>query len=219
MKKLTMAIFLMLVLSVSATQVYALSAIDITPNPTISRTGNYSLGWEFTANADIWVTALGFYDAGQDGLNTTHEVGIFGLDQSLLTQTTVGSGTSATLDGWFRYNLVDNALKLSAGLTYLIAAVTTGDSFTERPLSFTSQPQITYVGRAYANVTSSTVVFPSKIYSFNGSYYYFGPNFQFVTEDPNKVVDPPLNTPEPSTLILLGLGLVSVAVLGRKKLS
>ena len=70
---------------------------------------NISTGWEFSVSGNITVNELGYYDSGDDGLNRSHEVGIFRLsDNTLLTSATVPSGVGATLDNGFRYVPVPN---------------------------------------------------------------------------------------------------------------
>jgi hypothetical protein len=82
---------------------------------------NTTVGASFTVgNQSILVTALGVYDADLDGLSESHTVGIWG-NSSLLNSTTIPSGTSATLDGSFRY-VVITPFTLLANTTYTIGA-------------------------------------------------------------------------------------------------
>jgi hypothetical protein len=208
MKKLTMTIFLILVLSVSATQVYALTAVDFT-NPTIWSSGGTDVtGWEFTVKTDIVVNALGFYDQNiNDPLKYDHKVGIFDATGTLLTPEGTTVKKDSTLDGSFRYASITNTL-LGAGKTYIIAGMSYKDEtgFIYSPFStFTlAEDYITYNRNRHKIGVGNELLFPTTTNPTKG---WFGVNFQFVA------------TPEPSTLILLGLGLVGIGVWGKKKLS
>ena len=83
--------------------------------------GSVTVGWEFTAQSDLWVTELGFFDLGQDGLNISHDVGIWDQDHNLLVSATVSAGTAAPVIGEYRYASVAPVL-LEAGHTFVIGA-------------------------------------------------------------------------------------------------
>jgi hypothetical protein len=80
-----------------------------------------TVGWEFTPQADIWVTDLGFFDLGQNGLNISHDIGIWDQDHQLIVSATVPGGTAAQLIGEYRYAPVAPVL-LMAGHTFVIGA-------------------------------------------------------------------------------------------------
>jgi hypothetical protein len=163
-------------------------AIDFT-TPTIDFTnGQWSLGFKFQANANVSVTALGFYDDGMNGLTESHDVGIYDDMGNLLASTTVTNADPLT--GWFRY--ADIApLALTAGDTYYIAAVTGTENYTWDPVGFTVDPAITFLGDRY--VSSSVLAFPS--FGPDGVTGYFGPNM---------LLDVPAAVPAPAGLVLLG---------------
>lgn len=79
------------------------------------------VGYRFTVGMrDIYVTDLGFWDMGQNGLNDPHPVGIYDIaTQSLVVSATVPSGKEGTLNGFFRYVPVPR-IKLMAGKQYVI---------------------------------------------------------------------------------------------------
>ncbi len=163
-------------------------------------------GWQFTANADVAVSALGVYDANQwtmptgsgDGLEYAHDVGIWDDHQTLITSATVPAGTSTTLIDGFRYVGIPG-VQLQAGRAYVIGAfyiagndaVGDGDAFIDvTPVQFHTDPSITHmVARRMVFVDGGgTLSFPTDSNDWPG---YFGPNFL---------------VPEPATLSLLALG-------------
>ena len=83
--------------------------------------GRVTVGWEFTAQSDLWVSELGFFDLGQDGLNISHDVGIWDQDQQLIVSATVSYGTAAQLIGEYRYASVAPVV-LASGQTFVIGA-------------------------------------------------------------------------------------------------
>lgn len=168
----------------------------------------FTLGFSFTANSSIDVSALGIFDDSQDGLLESHEIGIFDNSGNLLVSTTLGSGTSGTLINQFRYVNVA-PVTLSGGATYFVGAVyeTGADAliFPGGSTGFTTAPQITYDQSRFG--FGSTLTFPSG--SGGGGDGYFGPNFRFSP----TVVGPPV--PEPGAYVTgaflfggIGLGLI-----------
>lgn len=90
------------------------------------------VGNEFTVGAaDLLVTALGFEDAGLDGLNGSHEVGIWNVGGGAL----LGSATVTNadpLDGAWRFAQLGTSITLIAGQSYRIGGHTGGtDNFTD----------------------------------------------------------------------------------------
>ena len=138
--------------------------------------GGFSLGFQFAVVSQIDVTALGFFDIGQDGLGTTHDVGIFrDLDQSLVAFAQVGP--SAILDGKWAYTSI-TPVTLNAGENYRIAAVADSgniDGYVADATSFFTAPEITFIGERFAGGT--TLVFPTQ--DQGGTNGYFTPNFKF----------------------------------------
>jgi class 3 adenylate cyclase/S1-C subfamily serine protease len=97
-------------------------AVTYPPQPAQDTSGYLDMtdGWQFKPSVDILVTALGFYDDGQDGLHRSRPVGIFdGADQWLLASVEVRP--DSPLEGVFRWEPV-TPLVLHAGHTYVAAA-------------------------------------------------------------------------------------------------
>ena len=73
---------------------------DLTVNSFMGGGSNLVYGWEFTTNATITVTKLGWYDHGFDGLATTHQAGIFDTStMQLLVSTSIGPGSAGPIEG------------------------------------------------------------------------------------------------------------------------
>ena len=164
--------------------------------------GSYSLGWRFTANQNINVSALGFYDDLSDGLAASHEVGIFDvLTCQLIVSTTVTPSDPIT--GFFRYRDVPTA-QLTAGRDYYIAGVTNGnDKYAVGVGTLNVDPAITFWGFAiYGNTqTTSSLLCPNGSAGQQGFRGDFGPTFkigtgQGATPSPTAT---PTATPTPSS--------------------
>lgn len=81
-----------------------------------SRAGSY--GWLFMPTMDIEVSALGFYDDGQNGLRSPHRAAIFDtVGKTALVEATVG--TLSPLDGAFRWESV-RPVVLETGHEYVM---------------------------------------------------------------------------------------------------
>jgi hypothetical protein len=159
---------------------------------------SFTRGWSFTSANEIEVTALGWYDAAQNGLTDAHEVRIWDLSGNSIMSATVRSGTSDPLTGKFRYNsTISGTTRLQAG-TYVIGGLSTNNDAAIRRIPLANLLMgagITY-GQNRAT-GSASLSYPSTSPT-NIDAGYFGPNFMFqqVTA-----------VPTPSTLPLMGLSL------------
>jgi len=83
---------------------------------------NSTAGASFTVGSQaISVSALGAFDAFQDGNNRAHDVGLWQAGV-LIASVTVPAGTGGTLFGDYRYITLGSSLTLSANTTYTIGA-------------------------------------------------------------------------------------------------
>jgi len=163
-----------------------------------------TLGWSFDVDSDILIKKLGVWDDLDDGLDAAHQVGIWNDAGDLLVSTTVQSGTASPTEGpvvaggQFRYEAIEfvDQVVLSAGETYVIGALfDDDDDFIWDGSSMSTASEIIFGEQLYADGNGFELPenpFPSPRYG------YFGPNFMFV--------------PEPSSGVLLALGLIAFAV-------
>ncbi len=178
--------------------------------------GSFSLGYQFSTNTAINVTALGFYDAtltgGDVGLGNCDgcgKVGIYNSSGTLLVSGT--ATTSGTLIGDFYYVTVPTT-NLAAGQTYYVVAETGNADYTWFTTGFSVNPNINFIQDAWVN--GSSLTFPTNSDGFTASEGggIFGANF----EEGGAVSA----TPEPSSILLLGSSLLmAMGALKRKVLS
>lgn len=130
-----------------------MAAVSLTILGTDSFDRNNTFGWRFVPTTDIDVTALGFFDAtslltgSQAGLNQAHAVGIYRVsDQALLASNTIPAGTLADLNANFRYIAFPDPVRLSGGITYVMAgfALSLSPDPAAFATSWTPAPGLTY---------------------------------------------------------------------------
>ncbi len=165
---------------------------------------SYTLGWRFTTNAPVTVTALGYFDQGHDGLGESHAVGIYDGSGNLLTSATVPAGTSGSLVGDFRYVTLSTPLVLPSGQAFTAAGVTTGvDPYAFGGGSTTglsTAPSISLNAPSAVFAFGSTLTFPTTD-NGQGYSFYGGPNLMLAP------------VPEPASVLAValgGLGLIAV---------
>jgi len=168
-------------------------------------TGTWTLGYSFLVNSPITVTGLGVFDDNSDGLNVSHDVGLWDASGNLLASTTVAAGTLAPLNGFYRMATI-SGVSLTAGNIYYVGSVNgiDNDGWLQDPSSLVAAPEITYLSRQF-EFSGGGLVFPDLVGS--GSTGYFGGNFEFGTS----------TVPEPGSLLMLGSGVLAVAGAFRRK--
>jgi hypothetical protein len=168
-------------------------------------TGTWTLGYSFLVNSAITVNGLGVFDDGSDGLNVSHDVGLWDAAGNLLASTTVAAGTVAPLNGFYRMATI-SGVSLTAGNVYYVGSVNgiDNDGWLQDPTTLVAAPEITYLSRQY-EFSGGGLVFPDLAGS--GTTGYFGGNFEFGGSP----------VPEPGSLLMLGSGVLAAAGALRRK--
>jgi hypothetical protein len=175
---------------------------------------SFTTGYTFTVNTPIDVTQLGVWDpvAGAP-LTRNHPVGIWDQAGTLLGSATVL--TTSPMTAGFQFVPV-TPFELDPGQTYTIGAFypnTGPDLDADQPLrsnatGFTPAAAVSFGTNRNifnnAGLTEPNANFPGSNPAF------FGPNFQFGPVAPS----PPV--PEPTTLVLFGLGGLIVLGVARR---
>jgi Domain of unknown function (DUF4082) len=181
----------------SVEQAQAAALYDFTSAPIQLGDSPVTVGFRFTANSTFNINSLGFYDYQQDGLQTSHAVGIFNTSGTLLTSTTIAAGTAGVLDGKFRYANIPS-FTLNSGQTYVIAGQTTGlDGYTygnvgTSILGLSVDSKITIAPSSSLYNYASSLTYPT---SFNGYDLYPIVNLSTTSFSTSTSV------PEPFTII------------------
>jgi Domain of unknown function (DUF4082) len=189
----------------------AVGLYDFTSEPPILfDSGDLTVGFLFTANSTFTINSLGFYDYEQNGLQTSHDVGIFDTSGTLLTSVTVPSGTAGELGNKFRYASIPS-FTLNSGQSYVIGGQTTGlDGYNyanmNSILGFSVDPRISIDSGASRYNYGSSLTYPA-----NGIGYDLYPMVNLST-----ATLPFTTVPEPFTILGTIFGAGSGVALKRK---
>jgi len=125
-----------------------------------------SLGYGFSLNQPQTITALGFYDASEDGLLSSHGIGLYeASSQTLLASATVPAGSGSWLQNGFRWVPIPSVSLLSG--SYVIAATSSGDAALFDPFLYETTADAgiegLVIGASLSETGSGSVVaFPSQ---------------------------------------------------------
>ena len=185
---------------------------------------NGTIGYQFAADDVIdyprIAKALGFIDAGEDGLASSHQVGLYHWNGSAYTlerSVTIGSGTAYYLNGGYRwYPIADYSLTDTGSTAYFLAAtVVSGDGDLwggAGSADFTNIGNATYnVNPAATGGSLTSSLLPA---TWNGSF----PGGTFYNAA-NLTINPAVPVPEPSTyaMALAGLACGGYTMFRRRK--
>jgi hypothetical protein len=189
-------------LSFSAHATLGVNFTSPSPTETFTSGNSYSLGWEFTVGSNpLFLTSLGYFVLGSTApLVDSHPVGLFDSSGNLIISETVTNADP--LNSWWRWvDVTASSVVLGAGQTYIVAAPTLRDSYTFDPPGFSVDPNIAFNKDLWE--FSTLLVFPTNTEP-GVTFGYFGPNIDYRS-----------SVPEPSMLLLLSSGLLSLAGLRR----
>lgn len=167
----------------------------------------WTLGWKFSVSTPYAVEALGVYDAGQDGLAASAQVGLWlasGGDP--IVQATVPTGTAAALDGHFRFTSISPTL-LTPGTHYIVGShLSEGLATSLFGGNGTVDPHLTLIDARYST-EGSGFTFPEFTDPGSEGAGLLGANFR-------GTVNP---VPLPAAVWLFGSGVAGLAAAIRKR--
>lgn len=162
-----------------------------------------SVGWQFDVLVPFSVTAVGWFDEGQNGLVTSHQVGIWNPAGVLLASAVVPGGLAGTLDGQYRMVALGSALNLAVGSGYIVGGLNSSAN-TERLAFNVTQlvdPRIRYVDGTFSDLNG---VFERPTQFTASTTGVYGPMFAIDA------------VPEPSSVLLV-IPALAALYLRRKK--
>ncbi len=162
----------------------------------------WNFGYQFRANSNSTVTALGVFDYNQDGFSQPQQVGLWTISGTLLASVYVDN-SDLPVDNFWRFASI-SGVTLTAGQNYVVGSQG-GEGYTYGTHGFVVAPEITFVQDAWVYIAFSNnpLVFPTSTSGLGQGVGggYFGGNIEFGTATA---------TPEPGTLLLVGSGLLGI---------
>jgi len=131
------------------------NGVDFVPGSgTCGTNQGQSIGWQFNVLSPITVNAMTWFDDGQDGLQISHEIGIWDPAGTLIaaTNVTIPAGTTATLDGIWRTVSIAPTL-LPVGNGYIVGGYNgTHSECLSANVTQTVNPSIAYVDATFSGL-------------------------------------------------------------------
>jgi hypothetical protein len=187
-------------------QVKGSPILDFVGGNALSPGGDTIGGWEFNVTSLITVDGLGFWDEGSNGLSGSHAIGLWNSDGTLLLAfTTINNAStpvnSTSPDGRWLFNDIPDLVLLPG--TYVLGATFLDNDPDQARLEATATTisSITFVQARQRTFTSSLAFPDEPIGVVNDGV--FGPNLEVAV-------------PEPTTMLLVGSGLLGLAGFRRK---
>ena len=174
--------------------------VNVTGNGNTT-SGDWTLGYQFTVGSQpIQVNALGYFDDSENGFTSTHQVGIWNLNGTLLSSAVVNNNSA--VDDFFRWTPV-NPISLAANTTYKVAGTTGSDFYSWENPGFTVGAGITFNRDVYK---PGGFGFPTDSEGRSAiNPGIFGGNFSYTV------------VPEASTLTLAIVGLLGIGRLRKRR--
>jgi hypothetical protein len=168
----------------------------------------WTLGWRFTVNSPSTVASLGVYDSGQDGLVGSAQVGLWlATGGDPIVQTTVSSGTAATLDGHFRFAPITPTL-LTPGNEYIVGSYLSGELATALfGGNGVVDPRVNVIDARYSSTGSAAFGFPGLTDPGADGAAFLGGNFHLTP------------VPLPPAAWLFGSGIAGLAAWQRRRMT
>jgi hypothetical protein len=203
MKKLSLVLLLPIAFGLVTPKAHAAdAAISLGTGYSTFTNGSWSLGFEFSPTTNIEVTSLGSFFP--TGATDTHGVSLWDSSENLLATTTVtGDGSQA-----FEFTAIA-PIELIAGDDYVVSGTTLSDPYVGFDISnFNIGPGINVLDHQEVGCSGVTPCYPTNVDT--SGFADFGGDFTYTAAT---------TTPEPSTLLMLGSGLVGFAGMVRRKIA
>jgi hypothetical protein len=183
------------VASLAGSAVAQIPALTFTPGSgTLAASQNQSVGWEFNVTGNVTVTHLAWYDRDNDGLTTSHTVGLWDPSGTLLSSAIIPAGTAAPLVAGWRIVPV-TPFTLGPGVGYIVGGenFTGSDPLVSNVSGQATIPQISYVDATFSPLNAGFTRPTARSVAVTG---FYGPGF-FI--------------PSPAGLAVLGLAALGAA--------